>query len=167
MRVKKRWSALLLAGLLFLCGCERTPKTDVVLFCADFDAKLPTLQITEENVLFRENGEALLYTGNILLRLQTTPDNAVHTLVLTAQRAQIETLRKAAQCAFTCLAEPFSEQAPADFLSQIAVGKSTVLKEETLHFLYLLYRSPDSVTVLQWNRQLSEIPSLPAVFCLI
>ena len=161
--MKKGLALLLCAALCLVCGCERSPRTDVVLFCSAFNEQMQGVTVREENVFRRSDTELLLYADNLLLRLLTTQDNTIHTVVVTGCPAQIQALREAARCAFSILAEPFGETAPTSLLRKTRAGEIAVEKEETEHFLYLLYRSPDSVTILQWNRLLCPIPSLPSL----
>ena len=136
-------------------------ETNLVLFCRGFNERSETVQLTEENTFRCDDTEYLLYAGNILLRLQTDEAQCIHTVILTANREQIASLRGTAKTAFDVLAEPFSETPPTDFLAQIQTGDADVLQSDTKHFTYLLYRSPESVTVQQINRHLRVLPSLP------
>ena len=143
---------LLCIGCCALCGCERSLQTDVVLFCQAFNAHSSTMVLREENTFRRSETEYLLYADDILLRLITDDTQAIHTVVLTAGAEQTDQLQSAALCAFAALAEPFSEDVPQTVLQNVRTGSVTVDQTETEHFIYLLYRSPESVTVQQINR---------------
>ena len=143
------------------CGCERSIETDPVLFCRTFNERSGSLQLSEENAFRCSDTEYLLYAGNILLRVQTDESQCIHTVIVSSDGKQTETLRDAANTAFGVLSEPFAELPPTDFLSKIQTGDTDIIQTDTEHFIYLLYRSPETVTVQQINRHLRALPSLP------
>ncbi len=155
----RKW-LILCAIPLLLCGCTRGEKMDPVLFCGAFNRRVPPqMRLHEQDALLRGEGEMLLWTDGVLLRLLTNADSAVHTAVVTAPASAQSVLLEAVKTAFTVLAEPLGEDAPASLEDAIRSAGTDVQMIRTRRFVYLIYGLPEALTVMQINSLYS--PALP------
>lgn len=154
---------LVLLPLVLLCGCVRSEKTDLVLFCKEFNDRAENIKISEHDAMRRNESEILLTAGNVLIRLQTEEDGAISTAVLTASGSDAHTLRSVAETAFTVLAQPLAESVPETILNAIEQKNEQIVQADTPYFRYLLYGTRDAITVQQialLQVSLSDPPSL-------
>lgn len=157
--MRKKVLLLLLLPLL-LCGCEREPLSDPVLFCEGYN-RVASQPIRESDAFLRSDHEFLLYAGDTLIRLITNEDGAIQTAVVTGKAS--EETSSVAWNAFTVLAQLFSDPVSQTVATQCTERTLSVWTEETKRFYYTVYRDGETVTAVQTNLLLSSIPVLPAL----
>lgn len=153
----------LLLPIVVLSGCVRSEKTDVVLFCKEFNARSAQTEIAESDAMRRSENEILLTAGEVLIRLRTEEDGAVSTAILTADAKHRQALAGAARTAFSVLADPLGDSVPETFLSAVEQGNPQIVQADTPYFRYLLYGNEEAITVQQialLQVSLSAPPSL-------
>lgn len=156
----RKWVLVICILPLLLCGCEREPLTDPVLFCKLYNRASPQ-PIRETDVYLRSRNEFLLFSGQTLIRLRTNEDGAVDTAVVTgkASRETAEVVRNT----FAVLAQPFADEVPPDVLAQCAQPALSVQSAQTKRFVYAVYRDGETVTAVQVNRLLTSLPDPPSL----
>lgn len=144
----RKWVCLVLVLVGMLYGCVRSEGTDLVLFCESFNHKAP-LKITEQDAMRRSETEWVLSVEGMLIRLQTSEDASIQSVIVTAPANNPDLLTETARCAFEVLADSVGETVPESILSVISRGTDKIEKTDTAHFQYLCYASPEAVTVQQ------------------